>query len=265
MKKNILLITFLIVLTLAVLLAGSIYFLDRHKIMDAYENGLLDGQIISSNSYLSAEKDLEPGIKKINADKVQLAMVIKESEDKTNKIEIYNSKKRNLNLDDYINYEIKDGVMDIKYGRGKMDFFDNIVIVLSLENLKDIDLSINELEGVLTIEDPMGNMEIKDLEGVLNIESDLKKMNVNKIQGLINVDTYNSFDMDIGKIEGVTNISFGQINANIDIKEIEGVFEILGDSFDPFKEENSYQKTIGTGENKIIIDSVEGILTIVSQ
>lgn len=267
MKKNTLLISFISVLVLGVLLAGSIIIFDRDnikkEISDNNSIGVLNtsDDILTNGKVISSE-DINEDIKKITSDKFNLALVVKEGNPR---IELISMTKKEMDLKNIIEYSVKDGNLSINTKGDINSFtfpFNKYTLVVYLEHMSDLDIEMKDLNGVLSVENDMRNMKVENIDGVLNLNSRMEKLNIDSIDGVINVENDLSYDISINEINGVGNISFDFMNAKINIKDVEGLATIMGSTVNIFGEDKSYHNTYGEGLNTIDITDMEGILNI---
>lgn len=267
MKKNTLLISFISVLVLGVLLAGSIIIFDRdnikNEVSDNNSIGVLNtsDDILTNGKVISSE-DINEDIKKITSDKFNLALVVKEGNPR---IELISMTKKEMDLKNIIEYSVKDGNLSINTKGDINSFtfpFNKYTLVVYLEHMSDLDIEMKDLNGVLSVENDMRNMKVENIDGVLNLNSRMEKLNIDSIDGVINVENDLSYDISINEINGVGNISFDFMNAKINIKDVEGLATIMGSTVNIFGDDKSYHNTYGEGLNTIDITDMEGILNI---
>lgn len=267
MKKNTLLISFITVLVLGVLLAGSIVIFDRENIKAEFSNNTSLKNLNFNDDILNdgkavASKEINEDIKKINSNRFDLALVIKQGEPR---VEVMSMVDKEVDLDKILEYTVKDGTLNIntKDNISVSEFpFNKYAIAIYLEDMSDLDVEINELDGVLSVEDDMKTMKITSVDGVLNLNGRLEKLEITSVDGVINIENDLSYDISINEIDGVGNINFDFMNAKIKLDYVDGLVKVMDTPLNIFDDEKSYNRTFGEGLNTIEIGTIDGIFNI---
>lgn len=240
-NENITLVLLVVVILSLVLSLFSFAIFDSGKV-DALKDVFSgDFSLFWNPSIIGADKlifseGLE-GIREIRVKKLDTMVNIREGQ---NELKAFSNSKK-TKFDEYVKYRVEDGILFLE--NRKDGFFNKINIEISLENLNDVVIVIEDLNGVLEIEDYLENLEIGSLDGVLTIDS---------IRG---------FDVKIDKLNGVMDWELEEKNLNVSIEKINGLSTIFGQSSIKH-DDNSIHKSFGSSDYHLIIGKLDGVLDI---
>lgn len=257
MKKNALLISFIIVLIIGGLLLTSILLNDRDRVQDLVSGDFSIEKFVQS----SEEIPLKEKVKKISSDEIYMALEIKKG---SPKIVVSSYKKKIFDVNDYLKYSVEDGVLYIdsteksKKMSGLEKFF---VVTVYVEDSKSVDIEIGTLAGAFTAEDDLKSVQIGKLAGALNLDNQLSSLNINSTEGVLNLTCQDSYNMEFGTIKGVANFNIRHPNLKLTIQSMSGIIGVFGKNYTA-DEQKSLDTSYGDGSKSIRIDSVEGVLNM---
>lgn len=234
-KNKILLILLMLILVSGVLAVGSFLMLDEGSFL-IKEGKLLDFEDLlwkmgEESSHKIYTQDLDTFESLYIGDCKGVLKLVKGP----NKIEVYSDKK-NTNIRDIPGLIITNGKLEIQ----KLQVKENTAFVIYVEDWSKIDATIDDLDGVLVVEQPLNNLKIDEVEGVFTVNSP------------------RAFNMDIGKADGVLKFNFDEADLELTIDKIHSVGSIFGqksitldgESLNTIKDDGTY---------KIHIKSLSGV------
>ena len=244
MNNRFLLILLITVLVTGVLTATSFYIFDREKInlniteiARNFSGNLEDWDTEYSDEWeknLDLTHSSELGkIKEIRGNYINGALIIKKGPEK---VEFYSKKMSSGNISP-ISYN--DEILDIN---SEM-IIDNSKLVIYTQEPDELTVTINEINGMLRIDEK------------------LDKIDIGSVNGLLNINTEETFDIKVDSINGAANLTFDEVDAEFIIQNIYSLTRIFGEvSLVDGSKDFNFSK--GDGSDKIEIKEVNGVLNI---
>lgn len=245
MKTRNIFIIFIIVLILGVSAVTSMVFLDGITFSDIARGDMSLGNIsdnfIFMNRYSEEiyRDEKVAGINKIESENLSLIFTIEEGNEG---MRVHSNRKVDFNK--YIEYSIEGDTLKIEDTGKDLPFGTELAIEISVKDAEKLDIDVNDLDGIVTIDDTIGSLKVENLDGIFTSDTD---------------DTY---DIEISNAEGIVTINADDFNTELRVNESSGIVTVAGHEFDPFNDSDSINMTCGEGEKTINIDSASGIITI---